>query len=122
MYQCILSSSSLSRNRQEVYGGDANLSSGFTSYSWRQDAGECWKWDAVAVTNVRSKLDVEMTTMPTISEPPPPTPATKPAPGELEVLRSFVNTYDLMDKTDAIETPDSLCDWLAERGLIARTE
>src|SRR5436309_4055831 len=57
-----------------------------------------------------------------IVEPPPEKPQTKPAPGELEVLRRFVNTYDLMDRTDDISTPDALRDWLAARGLLARTE
>jgi predicted RNA-binding Zn ribbon-like protein len=63
-----------------------------------------------------------MTIAAPISEPTPSKPPTKPAPGELEVLRNFVNTYDLMEKTDAIDTPESLRDWLAARGLIARTE
>jgi predicted RNA-binding Zn ribbon-like protein len=63
-----------------------------------------------------------MTLAAPISEPTASKPPTKPAPGELEVLRNFVNTYDLMDKTDAIDTPESLRDWLAARGLIARTE
>jgi predicted RNA-binding Zn ribbon-like protein len=76
----------------------------------------------LAVTNVRSKLDFEMARVPVIAEPPPATPPTKPAPGELEVLRTFVNTYDVEDGTDVIDTPDSLRDWLAARGLIARTE
>ena len=57
-----------------------------------------------------------------IVEPPPEQPQTKPAPGELEVLRSFVNTHDLEDRTDDIETPEALRDWLAARGLIAKTE
>jgi len=63
-----------------------------------------------------------MSMLPPISEPPPKKPQTKPASGELEVLRSFVNTYDLMDETDDIDTPDALRDWLAARGLLARTE
>src|SRR3989440_10479009 len=63
-----------------------------------------------------------MTIAAPISEPTPSKPPTKPAPGELEVLRNFVNTYDLMEKTDAIDTPELLRDWLAARGLIARTE
>jgi predicted RNA-binding Zn ribbon-like protein len=63
-----------------------------------------------------------MAAIPPIAEPPPKVPQTKPAPGELEVLRSFVNTYDLEDETDDIATPDALRDWLAERGLLARTE
>ena len=76
----------------------------------------------LAVTDVRSKLDIGMPTLPPIAEPPHQEPVTKPAPGELEVLRGFVNTYDLMDQTDSIATPEGLRDWLATRGLIARTE
>src|SRR3954454_19037520 len=57
-----------------------------------------------------------------IAEPPAQAQPKKHAPGELEVLRRFVNTYDLEDHTDDIYTPDRLRDWLAERGLIARTE
>src|SRR5690348_17236157 len=63
-----------------------------------------------------------MASLPPIAEPPPASPSKKPAPGELEVLRKFVNTYDVDDKTDDIASPDELRDWLAERGLIARTE
>src|SRR5947207_15498340 len=63
-----------------------------------------------------------MATIPPIAEPPPEVPQNKPAPGELEVLRNFVNTYDLEDGTDKVGTPDSLRDWLAERGLLARPE
>jgi predicted RNA-binding Zn ribbon-like protein len=38
------------------------------------------------------------------------------------VLRRFVNTYAVDDRADGIDTPERLRDWLAERGLIARTE
>lgn len=62
-----------------------------------------------------------MATLPPIAEPPQDSP-TKPAPGELEVLRRFVNTYAVDDRADGIDTPERLRDWLAERGLIARTE
>src|SRR4051794_20040709 len=63
-----------------------------------------------------------MASLQPIAEPPAQAQPKKPAPGELEVLRRFVNTYDLEDHTDDIDTPDRLRDWLAERGLIARTE
>ena len=63
-----------------------------------------------------------MATLPPIAEPPSAKPPTKPAPGELEVLRRFVNTYDVGDRTDQVATPDALRDWLADRGLLARTE
>src|SRR5438067_2077445 len=55
-----------------------------------------------------------------IAEPPQSGPSKKPAPGELEVLRRFVNTYDVEDGTDDVDTPERLRDWLADRGLIAR--
>src|SRR5215212_832545 len=60
--------------------------------------------------------------LPAIAEPPQTPPPKKPAPGELEVLRRFVNTYDVDDGADDIAEPDALRDWLAARGLIARTE
>src|SRR4051794_3865881 len=63
-----------------------------------------------------------MATIQPLVEPPAKEPQTKPAPGELEVLRSFVNTYDLEDDTDDIATPEGLRDWLAARGLIAKNE
>lgn len=68
------------------------------------------------------KLVIEMPTLSRIVEPEPATPTFKPAPGELEVLRRFVNTYDVDDRGDDIDTPDALREWLAARGLLARTE
>lgn len=41
-----------------------------------------------------------------------------PAPGQLEVVREFVNTLDIEDGTDDLETPQGLASWLAERGLL----
>ncbi len=40
-----------------------------------------------------------------------------PAPGQLEVVREFVNTLDVEGGTDELETPRGLASWLAERGL-----
>jgi predicted RNA-binding Zn ribbon-like protein len=40
-----------------------------------------------------------------------------PAPGALETVRAFVNTYDAEDGTDALAAPADLSAWLAERGL-----
>src|SRR4051794_5267408 len=42
----------------------------------------------------------------------------KAAPGDLNHIRRFVNTRDLERLTDEIAEPDTLRDWLAERGLI----
>ena len=42
-----------------------------------------------------------------------------PAPGELELIRAFFNTWDAEDQTDAIDSPAALRDWLAEQGLLA---
>jgi predicted RNA-binding Zn ribbon-like protein len=39
------------------------------------------------------------------------------APGELELVRLFVNTADLEDGTDALATPDALAGWLEQHGL-----
>jgi predicted RNA-binding Zn ribbon-like protein len=42
-----------------------------------------------------------------------------PAPGELERVRAFVNTWDVDEGTDAIATPGELAAWLTEQGLLA---
>jgi predicted RNA-binding Zn ribbon-like protein len=44
--------------------------------------------------------------------------ASNPAPGELELVRQFVNTYDAEDGSDAVTTPAALGGWLAERSLL----
>ena len=44
--------------------------------------------------------------------------ASNPAPGDLELVRRFVNTYDAEDSSDAVATPAELGAWLAERDLI----
>jgi predicted RNA-binding Zn ribbon-like protein len=41
------------------------------------------------------------------------------APGELELVRDFVNTRDLEKGTDRIDGPEELSSWLAEEGLVA---
>jgi predicted RNA-binding Zn ribbon-like protein len=41
-----------------------------------------------------------------------------PAPGQLELVRRFVNTYDAEDGSDAVATPEDLQAWLAERELL----
>jgi predicted RNA-binding Zn ribbon-like protein len=40
-----------------------------------------------------------------------------PAPGALLVVQELVNTLDIEEGTDAIETPAGLRDWLLERSL-----
>jgi predicted RNA-binding Zn ribbon-like protein len=42
-----------------------------------------------------------------------------PTPGDLEMLRSFVNTSDPDTHTDQLDTPERLHDWLVERSLLA---
>jgi predicted RNA-binding Zn ribbon-like protein len=44
------------------------------------------------------------------------------APGRLDVIRRFVNTYDLEDHTDRVGTPDELRAWLAEEGFLRARE
>jgi predicted RNA-binding Zn ribbon-like protein len=39
------------------------------------------------------------------------------APGDLEIVRDFVNTRDLGEGTEEFEDPAGLASWLAERGL-----
>src|SRR5687768_423594 len=41
-----------------------------------------------------------------------------PAPGELELVRAFVNTWDADDDTESLADPAALCDWLAGQGLL----
>jgi predicted RNA-binding Zn ribbon-like protein len=40
------------------------------------------------------------------------------APGDLEVVRDFVNTLDVLPATDEIENPASLASWLTEHRLV----
>src|SRR5437764_8810917 len=39
------------------------------------------------------------------------------APGELELVRTFVNTLDIEQGTDAVSTPAELGEWLSRVGL-----
>lgn len=39
------------------------------------------------------------------------------APGRLETVRAFINTRDVEDGTDALDSPAALTAWLAEHGL-----
>jgi predicted RNA-binding Zn ribbon-like protein len=43
------------------------------------------------------------------------------APGELELVRAFVNTLEVSEETDDLGSPAALTRWLADRGLIARS-
>jgi predicted RNA-binding Zn ribbon-like protein len=40
------------------------------------------------------------------------------APGDLELVRAFVNTLEVEDGTDELESPAALARWLRERGLL----
>jgi predicted RNA-binding Zn ribbon-like protein len=40
------------------------------------------------------------------------------APGELELVRQFVNTLDVEEGTDELDGPDSLLGWLSGMGLL----
>jgi hypothetical protein len=42
-----------------------------------------------------------------------------PAPGDLELVRAFVNTWDAEDGTELLASPHDLRDWLAARDLAA---
>jgi len=46
------------------------------------------------------------------------TPVTTPAPGELEMVRQFVNTRDVEEGTEALRTPDDLTRWLRDASLL----
>jgi predicted RNA-binding Zn ribbon-like protein len=45
--------------------------------------------------------------------------ARHPAPGELELVRQFLNTYDVEEGIDQVSTPERLRAWLAAQGLEA---
>jgi predicted RNA-binding Zn ribbon-like protein len=40
------------------------------------------------------------------------------APGELELVRAFVNTLDVEDGVDELDSPGALVTWLRKRGLM----
>jgi len=42
----------------------------------------------------------------------------QPLPGELELVRAFVNSVDFEDGTEELASPDALAAWLAERDLL----
>jgi predicted RNA-binding Zn ribbon-like protein len=44
-------------------------------------------------------------------------PEISPAPGELEIVRRFVNTLDIESDTDELDSPRALLGWLSESGL-----
>jgi predicted RNA-binding Zn ribbon-like protein len=46
-------------------------------------------------------------------------PGISPAPGELEIVRRFVNTLDIERGTDELDSPGALLGWLRESGLAA---
>jgi predicted RNA-binding Zn ribbon-like protein len=45
--------------------------------------------------------------------------ASNPAPGELELVRAFVNTWDAEDRSEHLPDAAALRAWLAERNLLA---
>jgi predicted RNA-binding Zn ribbon-like protein len=49
-------------------------------------------------------------------------PELKEAPGELELVRNFVNTLDVEDALDDLGTPDDLRVWFVTRDLMDRDE
>jgi len=59
--------------------------------------------------------------MPPNVVPPPASDASRrpPAPGRLELVRTFLNTVDLESGEDDLASPAQLAGWLKERGLLA---
>jgi predicted RNA-binding Zn ribbon-like protein len=45
----------------------------------------------------------------------------QPAPGELELVRAFVNTRDIEEDIDEVASPSQLRAWLSDRGLLSRS-
>ena len=48
--------------------------------------------------------------------------ARNPAPGELELVERFINTADLEDDADEIDSPEKLAAWLREAGLLGDSD
>jgi predicted RNA-binding Zn ribbon-like protein len=46
-------------------------------------------------------------------------PLRQPAPGELELIRDFVNTFDLEDRAERLRTGEDLAAWMGSHGLEA---
>jgi predicted RNA-binding Zn ribbon-like protein len=46
----------------------------------------------------------------------------RPAPGDLELVRGFVNTRDIEERHDELNTPAELHEWLVSHGLLAPDE
>ncbi len=46
----------------------------------------------------------------------------QPAPGDLEVVRAFVNTLDVEAGVDDVATPEALTAWLREHALVGAEE
>jgi predicted RNA-binding Zn ribbon-like protein len=46
----------------------------------------------------------------------------RPAPGDLELVRGFVNTRDVEEGREELPQPGELHDWLVDRGLMAPDE
>jgi hypothetical protein len=44
--------------------------------------------------------------------------ASNPAPGELELVRAFVNTWDADEDVENVPGPAELRDWLVEHELL----
>jgi predicted RNA-binding Zn ribbon-like protein len=44
-----------------------------------------------------------------------------PAPGGLELVRRFLNTYDVQRGTEELDSPEALAAWLREQGLLRRS-
>ena len=46
----------------------------------------------------------------------------RPAPGELELVRGFVNTCDIEERREELSSPAELHEWLVTHGLLAPDE
>lgn len=58
---------------------------------------------------------------PSVAPESPPAGQTRPpAPGTLEVVRAFINSSNIEDRTDEIASPPALATWLVDHRLMAR--
>jgi len=58
--------------------------------------------------------------MPVILSGMPASSPVTPAPGELEIVRAFVNTLDIESGVDRMHDPDAWASWAGEHGLDPR--
>lgn len=104
--------STIAGNWHKPYRGYANLSSEIDGYYQTCEA------------QARPVPFVTAVTFMKVPEGKSPAMAYKSAPGELELVRQFVNTLEIdgESRDEKLGSPDSLAAWLKKRGLLSGSE